>query len=103
MRLLDDEPDQPPQVNIVPMIDAIFAILAFFIISTLFLTRLEGLPVSLPRASTAAPQQEAERVTLTIQADGSLFLDQDPVELAGIEAALQAFLTDQSEVVVIVN
>lgn len=103
MRLLDDEPDLPLQVNIVPMIDAIFAILAFFIISTLFLTRLEGLPVQLPGASTAAPQQEAERVTVTIQADGSLFLNKDPLALEEIEPALQSRLADQSELIIIVN
>lgn len=39
---LQDEPDIPAQINIVPMIDVIFAILTFFIMSTLFLTRSEG-------------------------------------------------------------
>ncbi|MEY2914612.1 MAG: hypothetical protein RLZZ184_3921, partial [Cyanobacteriota bacterium] len=42
---LPDEPDIPAQINIVPMIDVIFAILTFFIMSTLFLNRSEGLPV----------------------------------------------------------
>ncbi len=50
---LPDEPDMPSQINIVPMIDVIFAILTFFIMSTLYLTRSEGLPVNLPTASSA--------------------------------------------------
>jgi biopolymer transport protein ExbD len=53
---LPDEPDIPAQINIVPMIDVIFAILTFFIMSTLFLTRTAGLPVNLPKAETAQPQ-----------------------------------------------
>lgn len=52
-----DEADIPPQINIVPMIDVIFAILTFFIMSTLFLGRFEGLAVSLPQAQTAKPQK----------------------------------------------
>jgi len=50
---LPDEPELPTQINIVPMIDVIFAILTFFIISTLYLTRSQGLPVNLPSAKTA--------------------------------------------------
>jgi len=46
---LPDEPEIPTAINIVPMIDVIFAILAFFIMSTLFLTRSEGLSVNLPQ------------------------------------------------------
>ena len=50
---LPDEPELPAQINIVPMIDVIFAILTFFIMSTLYLHRSEGLPVNLPQAATA--------------------------------------------------
>jgi biopolymer transport protein ExbD len=46
---LPEEPDNPPQLNILPMIDVIFALLTFFILSTLSLTRSEGLPVNLPK------------------------------------------------------
>lgn len=39
MRILDNEPEDEFEINILPMIDVIFAILAFFIVLTLFLTR----------------------------------------------------------------
>ena len=38
------------QINILPMIDIIFAILSFFIISSLFLTRIDSIEVNLPEA-----------------------------------------------------
>ncbi len=75
MRILDSDLDDEFEINILPMIDVIFAILAFFIVSTLFLTRTEGLPVNLPEADTSNPQEPAD-FTVTIMADGSLFLDQ---------------------------
>jgi biopolymer transport protein ExbD len=78
MRLPEDGDIRGPSVNILPMIDVIFAILAFFVMSTLYLTKAEGLPVNLPSAVTATPQDQVD-ITLTITADGELFLDDQPV------------------------
>ncbi|MEM1254393.1 MAG: biopolymer transporter ExbD [Cyanobacteria bacterium P01_H01_bin.21] len=78
-------------INIVPMIDVVFAILAFFILSTLYLTRAEGLPVTLPTATTSISQDEAA-LTLTITADGELFLGDQPVSLDVLPAEVQALV-----------
>lgn len=80
MRLPEDNDSQSASVNILPMIDVIFAILAFFIMSTLYLTKAEGLPVNLPGAVTATPQDQVE-VTLTITSDGNLFLGDRAIAL----------------------
>ncbi|MFZ9739091.1 MAG: ExbD/TolR family protein [Prochlorotrichaceae cyanobacterium] len=102
MRILDDEPDLPAQINIVPMIDVIFAILAFFIMSTLFLTRSEGLPVNLPQASSSQQQQESP-ATLTIDAQGNLFLNREAIAPEGLITAIQDLQGDQANFLVIVN
>ena len=78
-------------INIVPMIDVVFAILAFFILSTLYLTRAEGLPVTLPTATTSVSQDEAA-LTLTITADGELFLGDQSVNLETLPAEVQALI-----------
>lgn len=80
MRLPEDNDIKSSSVNILPMIDVIFAILAFFIISTLYLTSSEGLLVNLPEAVTAAPQTQVN-ITLTITAEGDLFLEDEAVVL----------------------
>ncbi|MEO0374461.1 MAG: biopolymer transporter ExbD [Cyanobacteria bacterium P01_A01_bin.17] len=92
MRILDNELDDEFEINILPMIDVIFAILAFFIVSTLFLTRTEGLPVNLPETDTSEPQEPAD-FTVTIESDGSLFLG----ELSVTEENLQAQIVQQLE------
>lgn len=98
---LPSEPEPPFQINIVPMIDVIFAILTFFIMSTLFLTRSEGLPVNLPEASSAETQAP-EQLVVTIDAAGNLALDRRPLPLDNLVSELQArVLTGQSSVVVI--
>ncbi len=80
MRLPEDNETSRSGVNILPMIDVIFAILAFFILSTLYLTKAEELPVNLPQAVTSTPQNQAD-VTLTITPAGELFLGDDAVSL----------------------
>ena len=99
MRFLDDEPDIPPQINIVPMIDVIFSILAFFIISSLFLTRSEGLDVNLPQASTSQLQR-TEQITVTINKEGEIFLNKNPLELDKLETEVrQLTVPEQTSIV----
>lgn len=89
MRLPDDNEINRHSVNILPMIDVIFAILAFFILSTLYLTRAEGLPVNLPQAVTATPQDQID-VTLVITPEGSLFLGEEAVLMENLAEQVSA-------------
>ncbi|NJR64832.1 MAG: biopolymer transporter ExbD [Leptolyngbyaceae cyanobacterium CRU_2_3] len=99
---LPDEPEPPYQINIVPMIDVIFAILTFFIMSTLFLTRSEGLPVNLPAANTAQSQSQ-NQVVVTIDAGGNLALNLQPMQLDGVAAQVQALILTGQQPLVVIN
>lgn len=102
MRILDNELDDGFEINILPMIDVIFAILAFFIVSTLFLTRTEGLPVNLPESDTAKPQTAAD-FTITIKSDGSLFLDQLSVTEKNLRQQITAQIEPGQNVLITIN
>lgn len=99
---LQDEPDIPAQINIVPMIDVIFAILTFFIMSTLFLTRSEGLPVNLPKAATGQTDRPAQ-VTVTINKTGEIFLNQEAISLEQLEAGVRQKIEPQQQLLVVLN
>lgn len=99
---LPTEPDPSPQINIVPMIDVIFAILTFFIMSTLFLTRSEGLPVNLPQAATGLSQGDA-RLVVTIDRAGNVFLNRQPVELDNLESQVRGLVPAGQSPLVIIN
>ncbi|MCU0565720.1 MAG: biopolymer transporter ExbD [Oculatellaceae cyanobacterium Prado106] len=101
MRLPED-PDAPLQINIVPMIDVIFAILTFFIMSTLFLTRSQGLPVNLPGAVTAQNQPQSQTV-VTIDRQGNLSLNQESMNLDTLAAQVQALALTGQQPLVIIN
>jgi biopolymer transport protein ExbD len=66
------------KIEIIPMIDTMFFMLVFFMLSSLALTRLNGLPVNLPHASTA-PRQTPTDLTITINKDRQLFVNKEPV------------------------
>nr|WP_290226488.1 biopolymer transporter ExbD [Trichocoleus desertorum] len=99
---LPTEPDIPPQINIVPMIDVIFAILTFFILSSLYLTRSEGLPVSLPQAATAQVQN-ATRITITIDPQGQIALNRQAIQLEALETGVRGLIPSGQEALVILN
>lgn len=101
MRLQDD-PDIPAQINIVPMIDVIFAILTFFIMSTLYLNRSESLPVNLPQATTAKSDRPAQ-VTVTINKSGEIFLNKEAVSLEQLATQVRAKAEPQKPLMVILN
>ncbi|NES95613.1 MAG: biopolymer transporter ExbD [Desertifilum sp. SIO1I2] len=101
MKIQDDEPESAYSINIVPMIDVIFAILAFFVISTLFLTRSEGLPVNLPEATTGVSQRQ-QQIIVTIDPQGRLALNRQPIELNGLVTEVERLVAN-NQVSVVLN
>lgn len=99
---LPEEPDLPPSINILPMIDVIFAILVFFIVSSLYLTRSEGLPVNLPRASTAEVQK-IKQITVSLDSKGKLTIDRQPAQLNQLKTRIQELIKTESNATVIIN
>lgn len=99
---IPNESDKNLEINIVPMIDVIFSILAFFIISTLFLTRSQGLPVDLPQAETAQQQSETE-VTVTLQANGKIALNKEEISLENLIPEVTKISQNSLETIVIVK
>jgi len=100
---LPDEPDIPAQINIVPMIDVIFAILTFFIMSTLFLTRQEGLPVNLPKAATSQQSQIPTRITVTVEQSGQISLNKKPITVDALTEQVRTLVGTNPESVVVIN
>jgi len=75
MKGLFDYEEDIPQINILPMIDIIFVILSFFIISSLYLVRLETIPVNLPNAETSN-QEKNKVIVITLDLQDRIFIDE---------------------------
>ena len=97
---LPEEGDRPLTINLVPMIDVIFSILAFFILSTLFLIPSEGLDITLPEALRAA-SQTPESLQIGIDAQGQIQFRGNNIELSNLIAAIEAEgLTAETQVII---
>jgi biopolymer transport protein ExbD len=101
MRIPRREPEKA-RIEVIPMIDIVFFLLVFFMISTLSMTVNRSLPVNLPKA--ASSQQELrETANLTVAKDGAMFLNKEPVMLQDIAPRLKVELAKDPELLVIVT
>lgn len=87
MRLHNARMTQTPQIMIIPMIDIIFFLLVFFMMSTLYMTSQETIPVNLPMAASAR-QDVVKSLQVTVAADGNLYLGQEAMLLPQLKSQL---------------
>jgi len=71
------------EINMLPMIDVIFAILTFFVISSLYLTRVETIQVNLPSAKTSSTTQD-KPIIVSIDRNNNIYVDKLNLELEQI-------------------
>jgi biopolymer transport protein ExbD len=90
------------RIEIIPMIDVIFFLLVFFMISTLSMTVNRGLPVNLPTAATSQKDLR-ENLNLTMTQDGELFLNRELITLQDLSPRVKEALAAEPELMVIIN
>lgn len=85
-----DTTTEDVRIEIIPLIDVIFCILTFFILAAVGLTRQQAIDLDLPNASTGDPLPpqglgseaiQRERLYVSVDAIGQVYLDQQPVSL----------------------
>ena len=77
-----------PRIEMIPLIDLMFLILVSFVYGVFFMSVHRGVQVALPLSSTAKIEKQLS-LTLSIQADGTLFLDKALVPFENLGEALK--------------
>jgi biopolymer transport protein ExbD len=90
------------RIEIIPMIDTIFFLLVFFMISTLSMAQYRGMPVNLPKAASGQ-QAPAESAAITIDKQSRIFLNKEEVDQAGLGDLLRQQLEQNSDLLVVIN
>jgi len=75
------------EINVTPLVDVMLVLLIIFMISAPLLT--VGVPLQLPKTEAGAMQDQTEPLTLSIRADGDIFLNQTEVPFASLAPALR--------------
>lgn len=105
MNLRPDRRDERVDVNLTPLIDVVFLLLIFFMVSTTF-DRHAKLKVDLPEASAKKEQQIEDAVVLSIDVKGNYFINDRQVvntTLETLKTALQKTVADKKDVSLILR
>jgi len=76
------------EINVTPLVDVMLVLLIIFMISAPLLTA--GVPVELPKTEAGAMDEQTEPLTVTIRADGQIFLQAQEVPFADLAARMHA-------------
>lgn len=92
-----------PAVDLTPLIDIIFQLVLFFMVSTSFTqAQVEGIEIDLPKSSTQVILTEKAELRVKVAEDGAVYLDDTPMTLPALRARLrEAAKADPSTLVVI--
>lgn len=75
----------PPEIMLSPMIDMIFLLLVFFIISTMYMSEVKTIPIRLPVARNSENVSKSS-FNVSVKQDGSLYLDEDRIDIEQLVA-----------------
>jgi biopolymer transport protein ExbD len=96
-----ERPSRRARIEIIPMIDVIFFLLVFFMLSSLSMTTMNALPVALPKTEAPASTATAN-TTITVKRSGELLVNKAAVTLDSLgEALARAMATDPQQTVVV--
>ncbi len=90
------------RIEIIPMIDTIFFLLVFFMISTLSMAQYRGMPVNLPKAASGQ-QALAESAAITIEKESRIFLNKEEIDQASLGVLLRQRLAENADLLVVIN
>ena len=81
------------EINVTPLVDVMLVLLIIFMISAPLMT--VGVPVDLPKTNASQLNQDNEPITITVNPEGKIFLQETEVPIDGLVAQLQAIGRNQ--------
>ena len=100
MNYIPENDELKSEINILPMIDVIFAILSFFIVSSLFLTKVETIPINLPNSSTAK-KEDKRSINLSVDSKSRIFLNKNLVQLSNLKNEIIKLNIEKNSLIII--
>lgn len=96
---------QDPDISLTPMIDVVFLLLLFFMVSTTF-NHESAISIDLPEASAQALNSEQNKIDLTINIQGQFFINNKQVintQINTLVRALKLAIKQPQDVVLIIS
>lgn len=91
------------RIEIIPLIDIVFFLLATFVMVSISMVKQKGMPVLLPSASTGMSQEKKEHVVITISEAGQLYLDKTEMIQEDLFAKLRLLKSQNPDLPILIN
>jgi len=91
------------RIEIIPLIDIMFFLLATFVMVSLSMVKSHGVPVRLPSTATGQQIEHKDFSTISVTASGQVYLDKEEVSLADLATKLEALKADNEEFKIFIN
>ncbi len=88
MKIRSPIPERRARVEIIPLIDIMFFLLASFLMASLSMMRLQSIKMDLPSASTAQRDFKPDIVNIAVQANGGIFYEKQRITLDDLQKVL---------------
>lgn len=91
------------RIEIIPLIDVVFFLLATFVMVSLSMVKNKGIPVNLPVATASAAQDRSDFVSISVTARGEIFWDKELTSLTELPARLQKLKAAKADPKIFLN
>lgn len=102
MRINSLKSEDKPVLMIIPMIDIIFFLLVFFMMSMLTMVTQKTIALNLPK-TTVAKVDTTKTVPVSVTKDGQIYVEQDPVSLEELSSRLAALKTGDEKLTIVLR
>ena len=83
------------EINVTPMVDVMLVLLIIFMVTAPLMT--SGVPVDLPKVSAQPVNSDSEPLTVSVNAKGDIFLQEQPLDISGLVTKLQAISQNNAD------
>ena len=83
------------EINVTPMVDVMLVLLIIFMVTAPLMT--SGVSVDLPKTNAQPLNSDSEPLTVSIKADGSIFLQEQAADVGELVAKLQAIAQNNAD------
>ncbi|MCE2595038.1 biopolymer transporter ExbD [Motilimonas cestriensis] len=101
MRRRRIRPEEDAQIDMTPMLDVVFIMLIFFIVTTSFV-RESGVEVNRPKAASASEQKNAG-VFIAVKENGEIYLDRKQLDVQKVHSVLERIIAERGEVGLVIQ
>jgi biopolymer transport protein ExbD len=103
MKIVSPLPQKKARLEIIPLIDIMFFLLASFMLVSLSMTKQRTVNVNLPAAASGQTNLKPDSLSLAVNAGGQLFIEKQPIALDALEAMLKDKLKANKDLPVFIS